>query len=87
MAILVLAASAWRSAPSARAPLRVHMLRRPLLIACSAPSIVPPAETATAAPALDVLSWLDERVQSALVESYGPEYGETPTLLTPATKP
>jgi len=26
-------------------------------------------------------------VQSALVESYGPEYGETPTLLTPATKP
>ena len=35
----------------------------------------------------DVPGWLEERVQAALVEAYGPEYSETNPLITPATKP
>jgi len=35
----------------------------------------------------DVPGWLEERVQAALVEAYGPEYAETNPLITPATKP
>ena len=91
--LTLLAASAWRSAPSTRAPLRIHLTRRPLLVACTASPAVP-ASAAPPAPAggsegpeplVDVLAWLDERVQTALVESYGPEFASTPTLHSQAS--
>jgi len=45
------------------------------------------AASESAGTTLDVVHWLAQRVQSALLEAFGPEHADADPLLTPATKP
>ena len=59
---------------------------------CGPSKLVKDAEGATAQhhageSTLDTAAWLSERVRSALVEAYGPEYADADPMLVPASRP